>query len=288
MLKLIEKKVRLYRTKLLKKIFNSRRGKKRHLEGMSSDIKLITKDFGDHTITFDPFEWIGSNLYYGNGWQKDNTYDAVKLLNKYSRGLKNKIALDIGANIGTQSVYLALSKIFKKVIAIEPDLFNYKLLKKNITDNNLSNIITPFNIAIGHCNKTMTLFEDNHNRGAHSLISSNNFQKGYSVDVKDIGTFIHDSNIHIDDVGFIWIDIEGMEPEVLKTFTNTFNKLPIIYTEFSPNLYGENKKDLMLNFIHDNYSDLFIFTKKNKPKKISFNELKRIDKQVDILLMQKE
>lgn len=287
MLKEIEKKIRLYRAGLFKKLFKSQKGQKRHLEGMSSDIKLITKDYGNHVMTFDPFEWIGSNLYYKDGWQKNNTYDALDILNNYSKNLKSKIVLDIGANIGTQSVYLALSKNFKKVIAIEPDIFNFKLLRKNINDNNLSNIITPYNIAIGESNNLMTLFEDKNNRGAHSLISSNNHQKGYSVEVKDIATFIYDFNINIDDIGFVWIDIEGMEPDVLNTFTKTFNKLPFIYTEFSPNLYNEKKKNSMLSFIHNNYSDIFVFTKKGAPKIISFDELVLVDKQVDILLIKK-
>jgi len=287
MLKEIEKKIRLYRAGLFKKLFKSQRGQKRHLEGMSSDIKLITKDYGNHVMTFDPFEWIGSNLYYKDGWQKNNTYDALDILNNYSNNLKSKIVLDIGANIGTQSVYLALSKNFKKVIAIEPDIFNFKLLRKNINDNNLSNIITPYNIAIGESNNLMTLFEDKNNRGAHSLISSNNHQKGYSVEVKDLATFIYDFNINIDDIGFVWIDIEGMEPDVLNTFTKTFNKLPFIYTEYSPNLYNEKKKHSMLSFIHNNYSDIFVFTKKGAPKTISFDELLLVDKQVDILLIKK-
>ena len=62
--------------------------------------------------------------------------------------VKNKIVLDIGANIGDSSIYFALNEA-KKVIAIEPYLFAYDLLKKNIESNDLNETIEVINAGYG-------------------------------------------------------------------------------------------------------------------------------------------
>ena len=47
---------------------------------------------------------------------------------------ENKIILDLGANIGGFT-YMALRNNCKQIIAIEPDKYNFDLLKLNINDN---------------------------------------------------------------------------------------------------------------------------------------------------------
>ena len=54
--------------------------------------------------------------------------------------------LDIGANIGIYSLYVAFKGI--NVISIEPDSLNYALLNINIRINNYSDRIMPYCIAI--------------------------------------------------------------------------------------------------------------------------------------------
>lgn len=54
--------------------------------------------------------------------------------------------LDIGANIGSYSLYAAYKGI--EVIAIEPDALNYALLNLNIRLNNYGKKIIPYSIAI--------------------------------------------------------------------------------------------------------------------------------------------
>ena len=64
----------------------------------------------------------------------------------------NDTFLDIGANVGIDSIYAAVNNI-KKVISIEPDALNYALLNVHIQENRFNNIITPYCLAIHDTNK---------------------------------------------------------------------------------------------------------------------------------------
>jgi len=57
-----------------------------------------------------------------------------------------EVLLDIGANIGSYSLYAALNG--HKVVAIEPEALNFALLVLNIKKNNFENLIIPYPIAI--------------------------------------------------------------------------------------------------------------------------------------------
>ena len=64
----------------------------------------------------------------------------------------DEIFYDIGANIGTYSLYAAKKKNLN-VIAIEPESSSYYYLNKNIFLNNLDNKITALNIALNDKDK---------------------------------------------------------------------------------------------------------------------------------------
>lgn len=76
--------------------------------------------------------------------------------------VKNKIVLDIGANIGDSSIYFALNEA-KKVIAIEPYLYAYDLMKKNIELNNLNEAIEVINAGYGEMGKVIINSGENNN-----------------------------------------------------------------------------------------------------------------------------
>jgi FkbM family methyltransferase len=57
------------------------------------------------------------------------------------------VIVDVGANIGVLSVYLAMKYPFVKVYAIEPDPTSYECLRKNVELNRLANVVV-INMAI--------------------------------------------------------------------------------------------------------------------------------------------
>jgi FkbM family methyltransferase len=125
----------------------------------------------------------------------------VYVLNLYRANLlrKNNVVLDAGAGIGEFTV-LASKKIGPggRVIAIEPDPNDYKLLQLNIKRNNCANVI-PINIGLaGNTGERPMEF-----RG-----------RSYTFRVDTLENILKKAGLK-KRINFIKMDIEGFETEVL-------------------------------------------------------------------------
>ena len=60
------------------------------------------------------------------------------LIKKISLIFKNKIVLDVGANIGITSIIF--SEFFEEVIAFEPSKETFNVLLENLQNNNIKNV----------------------------------------------------------------------------------------------------------------------------------------------------
>jgi hypothetical protein len=129
---------------------------------------------------------------------------------------KNDLVLDLGATIGDFSV-LASKKVGRegKVIAIEPNTEDYKLLKLNIKNNNCPNVV-PINIGIG-------------SEPGEKEISF--WGRKFRCKLDTLENILRESNI-TDKINFIKMDIEGFEAEVVSENIQTFNEVDVISLEF--------------------------------------------------------
>ena len=121
--------------------------------------------------------------------------------------LKNKDIIDAGAFTGDTA--LPLSKITdKNVYAFEPFKDSFELLQKNIEINNIDNII-PVNKSLGNINGERTLY-----------LAGSNVQGITSNQVEEttVDRFVEENNL---DVGYITIDVEGAERDLLNGAINT-------------------------------------------------------------------
>jgi FkbM family methyltransferase len=113
-------------------------------------------------------------------------------------------ALDVGANIGNHSLFLA--QYFSKVYAIEPNprVFQVLTLNAELSDN-----ITPLNLAISNKSGVINLhIPPNHLGGAR--VSSGEDESGVEVQCVTVDSLLGD----IDNVTLLKIDVEGHELEV--------------------------------------------------------------------------
>ncbi len=71
--------------------------------------------------------------------------DTISWIDSFSR---QDVLYDIGANVGTYSIYAGLKGI--KVLAFEPESQNYAVLNRNIYLNNVQDKVDAFNLAISN------------------------------------------------------------------------------------------------------------------------------------------
>lgn len=128
------------------------------------------------------------------------------------------VILDIGAHIGTVSLYYA--SLFKNAIiyAVEANPLNYKALVKNTKD--YKNIKT-FNIAISKDNGQRTLLSHPENDTAETFYPQAEGKTKIKVNSVKIEKFLKDNKIkHID---LLKIDTEGCEYEIF--MSNGFREI---------------------------------------------------------------
>jgi len=206
------------------------------------------KDNINYTIyNYDYF----TNLYH----QKSNKiideyHEYVKLQELISVLDKTKTIIDIGANCGLFSIPSSLSGY--QVYGFEPTRMNFKLLELGKEENNcdsftivhkaVSNKTTKQTIYIPYCSDNTSFNKD-------VAISNMTYSKDYIEEIVDCITF--DDWVKQNDplnIGFIKIDVQGFEKEVLEgmpKFLKDCNDV-YIYLEWDKTLTTSNG-----NFLDD-------------------------------------
>lgn len=157
-------------------------------------------------------EYVGKSLYnYG-----EFSGEECEIINSLAAGT----CLDIGANVGVIAQMLQYYR--RKCIAFEPQPEIYKILTRNFNG-------TSYNAALGSTKSTAEMprlrYGTRANYGGISL-NTRSPLGSYTVPVITL------DSLSIPDVGFIKIDVEGWEEEVLKGAVATINKYkPILYIE---------------------------------------------------------
>ncbi len=136
---------------------------------------------------------------------------------------RGEILWDIGANIGSYSIFAAVSGM--KVVAFEPSFLNLEILCRNVIENDLQEkiIVVPF--ALDSKVGIHTLFMSKENMligGAHNSIRQNLNQYGQVMEDSETMQWVSFTCDEIVDIfaldwpTHIKIDVDGCELEILK------------------------------------------------------------------------
>ena len=203
-----------------------------------------------------PGDLIESKIYLDNIWEEH----LARVMNLYLDG-DSGIAIDVGANIGANTIPLAMLHPHVKFYCYEPHPENFARLNDNIKLNNLNNIQVDNSAISNSKEKTIKFFaQTNGNTMGKSSLKLNS-------DIKDHNKIIV-PNIRIDDnfakssdpILLIKIDTQGTEFQVLESAVKTIEKFrPMILFEFEDRYYSDGeriitKKGLKRFFETFNYS----------------------------------
>jgi len=149
---------------------------------------------------------------------------------------ENAICIDIGANVGLISLWMA--EKCNVIYALEPNKSNFSILQKIITgyDN-----IKPLKIALNNQDESVRFYECDFNSTMNSLIdfsSKNNYEEVCGV---RLDSFIKE--IQKDIIDFVKIDIEGSEIISLneEILSNCKNIIKSYYLEIHDTFEINNK-----------------------------------------------
>ncbi|MGC8622093.1 MAG: FkbM family methyltransferase [Caldisphaera sp.] len=122
--------------------------------------------------------------------------------------VKDKVVLDIGANIGDSSIYFALNGA-KHVYAFEVVPSTAKLCRENVVINNLGDRVTVFNVGIG---KPRSIKISSRIKTDGSFQVHENMDGDSYVEIRSLQQIVDDLRINN---AVMKIDCEGCEYEVI-------------------------------------------------------------------------
>jgi FkbM family methyltransferase len=152
-------------------------------------------------------------------------------------------------------------------------------LKKNIEANNLSDKILAYNMALSSFNGSISLIKSAHNYGDHrvSLDPVIKETANMQVEARMLDDVLADSGIKSEDVGLLWMDVQGHEKYVLEGAKQFITSGRPVLAEFAPKLMKEANVPVesLIGFIEENFSSYYDL-EEAEPAQTSVSELHAI------------
>ena len=194
--------------------------------------------------------WVHSNTYFSKQLTKFGAYEAENsnwVLNNF---MNNKVIgglfVDVGANFGWYSLILSLCAGDEgRVVSIEPEPENLRLLKKNIDINKAHNIsVIPAGVGAANGDAKLAL-NDKWNPGMHSLRNDLDSKNTVNIKINTLDSILKD---YPGEIELLKMDIEGFEVDALMGASETLSRTKKVMIEFTPKFIracGRDPSDLL-------------------------------------------
>lgn len=219
-------------------------------------LKSIEKDIYEIIYHNDKIKFYLPDL---NDYIQRTIYDSctffeLEILERISMlNLDGKVIIDVGANIGNHSLFFATNIKNSKVYSFEPNKNITEVLNKNISINGIKDRVNISNVGLGNreARGNIKIINPDNIGGSKVILSESG-----EFEIKTLDGLFKKFN---EDIGFIKIDVEGMEIDVLEGGSKLIERFkPIICVE----AHGEEQ-----------YLNINKFLKKYGYKKIYYDDL---------------
>ena len=149
--------------------------------------------------------------------------------------------LDIGANIGTTSIYAKKqleNREGNKIIAFEPVPPIFRLLRANCILNGYDDIVCE-NYAVSSKRGSMKFnLQDGNFGGSNALGENDETIETYEVQAITLDEYADSVALAPESIFFVWIDVEGFEPDVIEGGKKIIRSAGVpIFIEYNPGIY---------------------------------------------------
>ena len=185
-------------------------------------------------------------------WAKDTMDAYLSLVKRYypEKSEMKGYFFDIGANIGTTSIYMKKNNPMLKVIGFELAKENYDLLRVNCILNNMEDINTE-NIGLADKIGELSYSYCPFNSGGSGI----DINKKTKAHIDTLDNYVTSKRISSCDIDMLWVDVEGYECKVVIGAENTLlkEKIPIIQ-EMTFDAYKDDDFSYYYKIMKDVYS----------------------------------
>jgi FkbM family methyltransferase len=195
---------------------------------------------GDCSLIVDSGDHIGNHIWITGELFEKNLLRVGEMINIS----KDDIVVDIGANIGSASIPLAVATDCE-LIAVEASKQTASLLCRNASINNVRCRIAVKAVSDSREHQFISLYKKEANQGSSSLSKEWNTSECTNEEIVEVDTIddiINSYEIREEDIKLIKMDIEGHEYYALKGGIKTINKsraVLILEYKSKPSASGE-------------------------------------------------
>jgi len=191
---------------------------------------LVLCELGDVRFFVDPSDRVvGAWLMWHGGWQRREIDAAVEVLSAAQRLPANAVFVDVGAHIGTHTIYALRTGRFAAVLHLHP---------RNTGAH-----------AIGEP-------------------PSVDGQARLDVPVVRVDDELERLGVPVETVGLAWVDVEGYEPQVLDGLAKLMARSVPITFEFTPSRYGAESKQRLVARLAQHYTTVHSLGRLDPPAPI--------------------
>lgn len=251
--------LRKARNALATRFFDTRTGRRLLIENIGLRVTSMTVDAGDHLMSFSPADYIGRKVFRKGHFERQAVDRLLVILRQRGLLKKDSMLLEIGGNIGTQTVYFALARAFQGIVSVEPDPRNFRLLEQNIRQNSLMDTVRLVNCAAGEAGGEIDFFLNSANHGKSSAIRQSATDQKISVPVQPVTGILDGLGIDQAAIGLVWMDIEGYEPVACRSMLPLLSRRTPLYMEFTPLFYGPEGTRDFVAWLAGFYEDCLVF-----------------------------
>lgn len=184
----------------------------------------------------------------------------------------NAFILDCGAHIGLSVIYIKNICPSANIIAFEPDIQNYSILKKNILSHNLEGIEARQE-AVWDESTTLSFIQDGNMGSKIGINSTNHTINVRAIRLKDF------LNRNVD---FLKLDIEGAEYKVLKDIQENLHFVANMFIEYHGTFQQNNELLEILEIIMKGGFKFYIKEAANNYPYPFYLEQKKLDYDVQL------
>lgn len=276
---------RKWRDRLALRFFDTRYGRDLLIRAIGPRTRFMTVDCGDHLLTFSPEDYLGRSVFVKNHFDRDHVGRLMEKLSDLGISVAGKTLLEIGANIGTHTVYFGLTHAFERIIAIEPDPRNFELLDENVTQNGLGDLVRRMACAVSDCEGEIEFFLHPSNHGKSSPNQRHADDRKMLVPALPVPTILEQAGVSERDIGLVWMDIEGYEPIACRSMQSLFERRIPVHMEFTGEFYGRQKAADFVAFLARFYENCLVFYNDDSEDHRKVADIPLDREQFDILLL---
>jgi len=218
-------------------------------------------------VEHDGVRYVVSTSEFGVGFPTfvfgsfaDETMDGMLTALEQHAGittLSGLTVLEVGANIGTETVALLVRRGVKRVVAVEPDAENVRLLRANLALNGVQDRVEIHELALSDTDGTVVLESSSHNCGDHRIrvaephgpdLLQEGRRETAEISARRLDSLAEAGEIDLADIDLVWMDAQGHEAHILAGAERLAAAGTPVVTEYWP--YGLRRAGALDRF-HD-------------------------------------